>query len=304
MGSNTLTTEEAKKADTQDLLGKLSSNENGLSSSEAEKRLKEYGPNEIKEKKANPIRKFLSYFWGPIPFMIEAAAIMSATISHWSDFAIILMLLMVNAVVGFWQENKADNAIKLLKQKLALTARVLRDGKWREEPAKNLVPGDVVRLRLGEIIPADVKLLEGDYLLTDESALTGESLPVEKHTSDVGYASSIVRQGEMDALVVNTGTRTFFGKTTKLVEEAQTKSHFQKAIVKIGDYLIVLAIMLVILIFLVSIFRGQDILELIQFALVLTVAAIPAALPAVLSVTMAIGAIALAKKEAIVSKLV
>ncbi len=304
MGSNTLTTEEAKKADTQDLLGKLSSNENGLSSSEAEKRLKEYGPNEIKEKKANPIRKFLSYFWGPIPFMIEAAAIMSATISHWSDFAIILMLLMVNAVVGFWQENKADNAIKLLKQKLALTARVLRDGKWREEPAKNLVPGDVVRLRLGEIIPADVKLFEGDYLLTDESALTGESLPVEKHTSDVGYASSIVRQGEMDALVVNTGTRTFFGKTTKLVEEAQTKSHFQKAIVKIGDYLIVLAIMLVILIFLVSIFRGQDILELIQFALVLTVAAIPAALPAVLSVTMAIGAIALAKKEAIVSKLV
>ncbi len=304
MSKDNLTTEEAKKTGIQDLIDKLSTTQKGLSTTEAETRLKQYGLNEIEEKKVNPIKKFLSYFTGPIPFMIEAAIIMSAVIQHWSDFAIILMLLMVNAVVGFWQEHKADNAIELLKQKLALTARVLRDGVWREEPAKNLVPGDIVRLRLGEIIPADVKLVEGDYLLTDESALTGESLPVEKHTSDVGYASSIVRQGEMDALVVNTGTKTFFGKTTKLVESAQTRSHFQKAIVKIGDYLIVLAIMLVIVIFLVSIFRGQNILELVQFALVLTVAAIPAALPAVLSVTMAIGAIALAKKEAIVSKLV
>ena len=167
-----------------------------------------------------------------------------------------------------------------------------------------MVPGDVVRLRLGEIVPADVKLIDGDYLLTDESALTGESLPVEKQLSDVGYASSIVRQGEMNAVVVNTASRTFFGKTTKLVEEARTQSHFQKAIVKIGDYLIVLAVLLVLVIFIASIFRGQNILEIIQFSLVLTVAAIPAALPAVLSVTMAIGAIALAKKEAIVSKLV
>jgi H+-transporting ATPase len=185
-----------------------------------------------------------------------------------------------------------------------LKARVLRDGKWQEKPAGELVPGDVVRLRLGDIVPADVKLVEGDYLLTDESALTGESLPVEKHLSDVAYASSIARQGEMNALVVSTGARTYFGKTTKLVEEAKTGSHFQKAIIKIGDYLIVLAIALVLVIFLVSIFRGQDILEIIQFSLVLTVAAIPAALPAVLSVTLAIGAIALAKKEAIVSKLV
>ena len=236
--------------------------------------------------------------------MIEAAVVMSAVIQHWPDFGIILMLLMVNAVVGFWQEHKAGNAIELLKQRLALNARVLRDGKWQEKPAKELVPGDIVRLRIGEIIPADVKLIDGDYLLTDESALTGESLPVEKHLADVAYTSSIVRQGEMNGLVVNTGGRTFFGKTTKLVEEAKTQSHFQKAIVKIGDYLIVLAVVLVVVIFLASIFRGQDILVIVQFSLVLTVAAIPAALPAVLSVTMAIGAIALAKKEAIVSKLI
>jgi H+-transporting ATPase len=304
MSQSLLTTEEAKKANIDELLSKLSADKGGLSSSAAEERFVQYGPNEIPEKKVNPLKKFLGYFWGPIPWMIEAAVIMSAVIQRWPDFAIILTLLMVNAIVGFWQEHKAGNAIELLKQRLAIKARVLRDDKWQEMPAGKLVPGDVVRLRLGEIVPADVKLIDGDYLLADESALTGESLPVEKHLSDVGYASSIIKQGEMNALVVNTGTRTFFGKTTKLVEEAKTPSHFQKAISKIGDYLIILAIGLVIVIFLVSIFRGQNILEIIQFALILTVASIPAALPAVLSVTMAIGAIALAKKEAIVSKLV
>jgi H+-transporting ATPase len=304
LDQNSLTTEETKKTPIDELLKQLSADQKGLSSSEAEKRLQQYGSNEIQEKKANPLKKFLGYFWGPIPFMIEAAVAMSAVLQRWPDFGIILTLLMVNAIVGFWQEHKAGNAIELLKQRLAIKARVLRDGKWQEMPAGKLVPGDIARLRIGDIIPADVKLIDGDYLLTDESALTGESLPVEKHLSDVGYASSIVKQGEMNALVVNTGTRTFFGKTTKLVEEAKTQSHFQKAISKIGDYLIFLAIGLVVVIFLVSIFRGQNILEIIQFALILTVASIPAALPAVLSVTMAIGAIALAKKEAIVSKLV
>ncbi len=298
------TTEEAKKTSVDQLLMTLSANTQGLSSSEAENRLQKYGPNDIPEKKTNPFFKFLSYFWGPIPWMIEVAAVMSAAIQRWPDFAIIFVLLMVNANVGFWQEHKAGNAIELLKQRLALQSRVLRDGKWQEKPASELVPGDVIRLRLGDIIPADVKLVGGDYLLADESALTGESLPVEKHPSDVGYASSIVRQGEMDAVVINTAMRTYFGKTTKLVEEAQTRSHFQKAVVKIGDYLILLAVSLVLVIFIASIFRGQNILDIVQFALVLTVAAIPAALPAVLSVTMAIGAISLAKKEAIVSKLV
>ena len=304
MSQGLLTTEDAKKANIDELLSKLTACKEGLSSSEAEKRLAQYGPNEIQEKKVNPLLKFLRYFWGPIPWMIEAAVIMSAVIQRWPDFAIILTLLMVNAIVGSWQERKAGNAIELLKKRLAIKARVLRDSKWQEMPAEKLVPGDVVRLRLGEIVPADVKLIDGDYLLTDESALTGESLPVEKHLADIGYASSIVKQGEMNALVVNTASRTFFGKTAKLVEQAQTPSHFQKAISKIGDYLIFLAIGLVLIIALVSIFRGQNILDIIQFALILTVAGIPAALPAVLSVTMAIGAIALAKKEAIVSKLV
>lgn len=210
---------------------------------------------------------------------------------------------MLNVTVGFWQEYKADNAIELLKQKLALKARVLRDSKWLEVPALEIVPGDVIRLRLGDIFPADVKLINGDYLLVDESALTGESLPVEKHVLDVGYSGSVIRQGEMDALVVGTGMSTYFGKTAKLVEEAKTQSHFQKAVIKIGDYLIAFALMLIALVFIVILFRHESVLEFFQFALVLLVAAIPAALPAVLSVSMAVGAISLSKEGAIVSKL-
>jgi H+-transporting ATPase len=299
-----LSTEAAKKASIQDLFQKLTSSEKGLSASEVKKRLEEYGYNEIAEKKVNPLLKLLSYFWGPIPWMIEAAAILSAIVRHWEDFWIIFALLVLNAVVGFWEEHKADNAIELLKQRLAPKARVLRDGTWIEVEARELVPGDVVRVRLGVIVPADIKLFEGDYLLTDESALTGESLPVEKHPSDVAYSGSIARQGEMNGLVVTTGMNTYFGKTAKLVEEAKTQSHFQKAVIKIGDYLIFVALALVAIIFLVALFRHESMLETLQFALILTVAAIPAALPAVLSVTMAVGAMALAKKEAIVSKLV
>jgi H+-transporting ATPase len=304
MAQSTVSTEGAKKASTQELFQKLSSSKKGLSAAAVKKRLEEYGYNEIAEKKVNPLLKLLSYFWGPIPWMIEAAAILSAIVRHWEDFWIIFVLLVLNAVVGFWEEHKADNAIELLKQRLAPKARVLRDGKWIELDAQELVPGDVVRVRLGVIVPADIKLFEGDYLLTDESALTGESLPVEKHESDVAYSGSIVRQGEMNGLVVTTGMNTYFGKTARLVEEARTQSHFQKAVIKIGDYLIFLALALVAIIFLVALFRHESMLETLQFALILTVAAIPAALPAVLSVTMAVGAMALAKKEAIVSKLV
>jgi H+-transporting ATPase len=293
-----------KEISVRDMFRKLSSSENGLSTLEARNRIQQCGYNEIPEKKTNPFLKFLKYFWGPIPWMIEAAVILSAYIRHWEDVWIITALLLLNAVVGFWQEKKADNAIELLKQKLALKARVLRDGSWQEVSARELVPGDIIRIRLGDIVPADAKLVKGDYLQVDESALTGESLPVEKASSDVTYAGSIVRQGEMDALVAATGANSYFGKTAKLVEEAQQHSHFQKAVIKIGDFLILLAVSLVAVIFLVALFRHEGILETLQFALVLIVAAIPVALPAVLTVTMAVGATALAKNEAIVSKLV
>jgi H+-transporting ATPase len=276
----------------------------GLTSAEAAKRLREFGPNELPEKKRNPVVELLAYFWGPIPWMIEAAVVLSAMIGHWDDFAIILGLLFVNAIVGFWQEHKADNAIEMLKQRLALRAKVLRDEKWIEIPAQDLVRDDVVRVRLGDISPADIKLFEGGYLSVDQSALTGESLPVEKHVSDIVYGGSIVRQGEMNGLVVGTGISSYFGKTAKLVQEAKPVSHFQKAVIRIGNYLIILASALVAVVFTVALLRHASFLETAQFALVLVVAAIPVALPAVLTVTLAVGAIALAKKEAIVSKLV
>jgi H+-transporting ATPase len=303
MENNPSTTEYAKKATSQELLNTLSTTQNGLTTSQAKQRLEKYGPNELATKKVNPLKKFLRYFWGPIPFMIEAAVLLSIVIAHWEDFGIIFALLMLNAVVGFWQERKADNAIELLKKRLALNALVLRDGNWTKLPARELVPGDIVRIRLGDVIPSDVKLLDGDYLTVDQSALTGESLPVEKHVADVAFSGSVVRQGEMTALVVTTGMNTYFGKTAQLVETAGTKSHFQKAVIKIGDYLIVLAVVLVAVIFMVALFRQESVIDTLEFALILVVAAIPAALPAVLSVTMAVGAIALAKKEAIVSKL-
>jgi H+-transporting ATPase len=286
-----------------ELFERLSGSEKGLSSEEAGARQRKYGYNEISEKKANPILKFLRYFYGPIPFMIEVAVILSAFIGHWEDFFIIIGLLLTNAIVGFYQENKAGNAIELLKQKLAPIAKVLRDGKWVEVAARELVPGDVVRVRLGDIVPADVKLIEGQYLEVDQSALTGESLPVEKALNDAAFSGSIVRKGEMNGLVVTTGMHTYFGKTTKLVEEATSVSHFQRNVVKIGNYLIIIDVVLVTIVFIAALLRHQGLLETLQFALVLTIAAIPVALPAVLSVSMAIGAIALAKKEALVSKL-
>ena len=283
---------------------KLGFSKEGLTQVEAEKRLIQYGPNEIEEKKTNLFLKFLSYFWGPIPWMIEIAVILSGVVRHWPDFFIILLLLVANAVVGFWEEREAGNAIEALKSKLAVKARVKRDGKWINSPARELVPGDVIQLRLGDIIPADARLLDGDEVSVDQSALTGESLPTTRKSGEAVFSGSIIRRGEIGALVYATGTNTYFGKTAQLVEEAHTVSHFQKAVLKIGNYLIILAVALVAVIITVAIFRGDPILTTLQFALVLTVAAIPVAMPTVLSVTMAVGARLLAKKQAIVSKLV
>ncbi len=282
----------------------LGSSSDGLTQAEAQKRLTQYGPNEIAEKKTNEILKFLSYFWGPIPWMIEAAVILSAAAGHWSDFGIIFLLLLANAVVGFWEEHQAGNAIAALKATLAIKARVKRDGKWVDPAARELVPGDVIRLRLGDIVPADARLLDGDEISVDQSALTGESLPATRKSGEAVFSGSIVRRGEIGALVYATGGKTYFGKTAELVETAVTVSHFQKAVLKIGNYLIALALILVAVIIGLGIYRGEPILTVLQFALVLTVAAIPVAMPTVLSVTMAVGARLLAKKQAIVSKLV
>jgi H+-transporting ATPase len=281
----------------------LAASPEGLSDAEAQRRLAQYGYNELAEQHTNPVLKFLAYFWGPISWMIEAAAILSVLVRHWPDLCIIVVLLVANAAVGFWEEYQAGNAIAALKAKLALQARVKRDGRWTTVAARALVPGDIIRLRLGDIVPADARLWEGGPVDVDQSALTGESLPVTRQAGETVYSGSILRQGESDALVYGTGPNTYFGKTAHLVEAAHTVSHFQRAVLKIGDYLILLAVVLVVVILAVALFRGDPMTTTLQFALVLTVAAIPVAMPTVLSVTMAVGARVLAAKEAIVSRL-
>jgi H+-transporting ATPase len=298
-----VTEKNLKDLPVDELMKRFETSSDGLTKEEASRRLEQYGYNEIEEKKQSPILKFLSYFWGPIPVMIMIAAVLSGVLRHWPDVGVILVLLLMNAVVGFREEYQADSAIAALKKQLALKARVKRDGEWAGIPARELVPGDVVRLRIGEIIPADAKLLEGDPVQVDQSALTGESLPVEHKSGDAVFSGSVLKQGEIEAVVYATGKSTYYGKTAELVESAVTRSHLQRAVIKIADYLLVIAAVLAVVIIGVAISRHDKLLEVAQFVLVLTIAAVPVAMPAVLSVTMALGAKILAAKQAIVTKL-
>ena len=278
----------------------------GLSEKEVQERLKKYGYNELNEKEESWLHRLFKRFWGPIPWMIEIAAVLSALAHRWEDFTIITILLFVNAFVDFYQESKALNAIAVLKKKLARKAIVLRDGKWKEIDAREVVPDDIIKVKIGDIVPADVTLLSGsDFLLVDQSALTGESLPVRKKAGEELYANAIIKQGEMVAKVTATAKNTYFGKTVGLVAKAEHEevSHFQKMVIKVGNFLILLTFLMIAIIIYHGIKTNQPVVDLLIFALVLTISAIPVAMPAVLTVTMAIGAKVLAAKEAIVSRL-
>jgi len=279
--------------------------EKGLSQQQVAERRAWAGDNAIEEKEESTWHRLMRRFWGPIPWMIEVAALLSALVQKWDDFVIIAIMLLVNAGLDFFQEHRALNALKALKQRLTAEIIVLRDGGFKTILARELVPGDIVKLRIGNIVPADVQLVSGDYLSIDQSALTGESLPVSKKAGDVAYASTVVKQGEMLAVVVNTAANTNFHTVAALVAQAslEERSHFQKMVIRIGNFLIMVTVVLVVLIILVSLFRHEPLLEIARFALVLTVASIPVALPAVLSVTMAVGATNLARRQAIVSRL-
>ncbi len=279
--------------------------EQGLTSKAVIKRLESYGYNEIEEKEESLWHRVFRRFWGPIPWMIETAALLSAIVQKWEDFIIITIMLLVNAGLDFFQEHRALNALKVLKASMTHEVTVLRDGIFKRIPARELVPGDIIKLRIGDIIPADVQLLSGDYLLIDQAALTGESLPVSRKIDEVAYANTIVKQGEMLSVVINTGVDTHFASVVALVAKAQLEesSHFQKMVIQIGNFLVLMTISLVMLIIIVSLIRHESFIEIMRFSLVLTVAAIPVALPAVLSVTMAVGAVNLARRKAIVSKL-
>jgi H+-transporting ATPase len=305
--------EDLERAPVEKVLAILAvQSDRGLSSAEAKERLAKYGPNALVEKEESLLRKIVGHFTGPIAYMIEVAAIVSAIIGHWDDFTIIMGLLFFNAALEFWQDRKASNALAALKKGLAPEATALRDGKWQTIQAATLVPGDIVKIRLGVIVPADLRMVGGDYASIDQAALTGESLPVAKKIGDEAYSGSVVKQGEMQGVVIATGANTFFGRTAKLVAGAGAVSHAQKAMFEIGNFLIVLAVALALIMVAVQVYTDiiitdnwglKDALGILQFVLVLLVASIPVAMPAVFSITMALGALALSKQRAIVSKL-
>jgi len=231
----------------------------GLSSEEARGRLSRYGFNEIEEEEEALWHRVFRRFWGPIPWMIESAAILSAVVRKWEDFIIIAVMLLINAGLDFFQEHRALNALKALKERLAKEVITLRDGAFKTILARELVPGDIIKLKIGDIVPADVQLLQGDYLLIDQSALTGESLPVSKKLGEVAFSNTIVKQGEMLAIVVNAGMNTNFSSIVSLVGRAslEERSHFQKMVIQIGNFLIVVTIVLVAVILLLALFRHE-----------------------------------------------
>jgi len=309
-GEPVMTTLDAAAIDTE--LKSLNATPKGLSSAESAARLARFGRNAIVAKTESIWKKLATYFWGPLPWMIEAAALISLLRRDWSDFAVVGGLLIYNAAVGFWQDFKATNALDALKKGLAPKARVLRDGKWVSIDATDLVPGDVVNVTAGQIVPADILLIDGEYLTVDQSALTGESLPVSKKVGDAAYSGGIAKQGDMTGVVEKTGNNTFFGRTAKLVASAGSASHSQRAVLQIGDFLILVAFALALVLVGVEVYRHIVIApswdlsvvgSIAQFVLILLVASIPVALPAVMSVTMAIGAYALSKQKAILSRL-
>ncbi|ORZ10160.1 plasma-membrane proton-efflux P-type ATPase [Absidia repens] len=288
----------------------------GLTSAEVAERTEQFGLNELPERKTNPLVKFLMYFTGPIAYLIEISCIIAAVVGDWIDFGIILALLLINATIGFIEEAKAESALDALRQTLALKTRCFRDSKLVEVEVKELVPGDIIVLRIGDIIPADARILglgvsgeENDAeLQIDQSGLTGESLPVAKKKNSTVYSSSIVKQGQQLAVVTKTGSNTFIGRAANLIAITSEAGHFQKIIGKIGNVLISSTIVLVLIVFVYQMvrFRGTEKGNwkvVLENCLVLTIAAIPVGLPTVMSVTMAVGAKQLAAKQVIVKRL-
>jgi H+-transporting ATPase len=276
--------------------------EKGLSSEEVQKKLSEYGYNEISEKRVSPILKFTKKFWGITPWMLEITIVLELLVRKYLEAYIIIGLLFFNSILSFFQEEKANTAISLLKQKLRINTRVKRDGKWIVIPARELVPGDVTRLRAGDFVPADLKVIEG-VVEVDQSALTGESLTIERKIDDLLYSGSTVRRGEITGVVTSTGTKTYFGRTVELVQMAKPKLHIEEVISKVVRWLLIMVAVTLSIGLVLSIFKGIDLIEILPLAVILLVSAIPVALPTMFTISMALGSLELAKKGALVTRL-
>ncbi|XP_071733440.1 plasma membrane ATPase-like isoform X1 [Rutidosis leptorrhynchoides] len=317
-GSSSISWEDLKKENVdletvpiEEVFETLKCKKDGLTTEEGNKRLNIFGPNKLEEKKESKLLKFLGFMWNPLSWVMEAAAIMAIVLANgggkppdWQDFVGITTLLIINSTISFIEENNAGNAAAALMAGLAPKTKVIRDGKWDEQDAAILVPGDVISVKLGDIIPADARLLEGDPLKIDQSALTGESLPVTKNPGDSVYSGSTCKQGEIEAVVIATGVHTFFGKAAHLVDSTNQVGHFQKVLTAIGNFCICsIAVGLIIEIVVMYPIQKRTYRNGIDNLLVLLIGGIPIAMPTVLSVTMAIGSHKLSEQGAITKRM-
>ena len=274
----------------------------GLASADVERRRAEHGFNEVVERKGHPVLAFLAKFWGLSAWMLELIMLLSLVLHKYADLAVVGALLVVNAVLGFLQERRAAGVVETLRRRLQVSARVLRDAKWQVVPARELVPGDIVRVRAGDIIPADLKLIDGQ-LSVDQSALTGESRDVDKATGEVLSSGSMVRRGEGNSVVMLTGAQTFFGRTTQLVQEARPTLHIEAVVSKVVRWLFLIVGVLLAVVIVLSLVRGSPLVEMVSLMLVLLMSAVPVALPVMMTVSMAVGARELAKRGVLVTRL-
>ncbi|PIA40840.1 hypothetical protein AQUCO_02400118v1 [Aquilegia coerulea] len=295
----------------EEVFEQLKCTKEGLSSDEGANRLQIFGPNKLEEKKENKLLKFLGFMWNPLSWVMEAAALMAIVLANgdnrppdWQDFLGIVVLLVINSTISFVEENNAGNAAAALMAGLAPKTKVLRDGRWSEQEAAILVPGDIISIKLGDIVPADARLLEGDPLKIDQSALTGESLPVTKNPSDEVFSGSTCKQGEIEAVVIATGVHTFFGKAAHLVDSTNNVGHFQKVLTAIGNFCICsIAVGMLVEIIVMYPIQHRKYRDGIDNLLVLLIGGIPIAMPTVLSVTMAIGSHRLSEQGAITKRM-
>ncbi len=286
----------------QEAMDRLEATDEGLTSAEAVARLAKYGRNELAEPPKNPVLDFLKRYWGPMPWLLELAMVLSFILNRPAEGVIILFLLTMNAVIGFWHSQGSQKAVALLKQRLALQARVLRDGAWKTVEVAMLVPGDVITVRLGDIIPSDAKIISGDVSI-DESALTGESLPTDKSAGAVIYSGSVIRQGEARCLVINTGYTTYFGRTAELVNAAKPKSHQEAIALAIVKYMMYLGITASLIVAGDAAVQHHPLLLILTFIVVFLMGSVPVALPAVLTIVQAATGIQLSKSGVLVTRL-
>ena len=295
-------TSDYKKMPTEEAVEILGTTVDGLSDEEAAGRIQRFGYNEFLEIKENLILEFLKRYWGPMPWLLESAIVLTVLLRHFTESVIIFALLTVNAVIGYYQSRNSQNAVEMLKKKLEIKAKVLRSGKWILKEAKVLVPGDVITVKLGDLIPADVYIISGEASV-DESALTGESLPKDLHQSDIAYSGSIVKRGEARCAVVNTGAETYFGKTVELVKIAKPVSEQEKLMLSIVRYMMYLGIAASAAVSLYAIYLHKDVMSILSFIVVFLIGAIPVALPAVLTIVQAAGAVELSREGVLVTRL-